>query len=77
MVPGSETPSNAIRQRIKLTIAYDGRPFAGWQMQAGRPSVQGEIEDALRKVSGGERVPLHGSGRSGSRRARPWAGRPF
>ncbi len=36
-------------QRIKLTIEYDGTPFAGWQRQSHAPSVQAVIEEALKK----------------------------
>jgi tRNA pseudouridine38-40 synthase len=32
--------------RYALTIEYDGRPFAGWQRQATRPSVQATLERA-------------------------------
>jgi tRNA pseudouridine38-40 synthase len=33
--------------RFALMLEYDGRPFAGWQRQADRPSVQGALEAAL------------------------------
>jgi len=33
---------------FKLTIAYDGTDFHGWQMQAGKPTIQGEIVGVLR-----------------------------
>ena len=36
--------------RFALKIEYDGAPFAGWQRQADRPSVQGAIEAALAKL---------------------------
>jgi len=39
-------------QRWKLTIEYDGTPFAGWQIQENAPSVQGEIEKAIKAFSG-------------------------
>ena len=32
---------------IRLTIAYDGSPFAGWAAQPGLRTVQGELEAAL------------------------------
>ena len=38
--------------RFKLTIEYDGGPFQGWQRNAGGPSVQGALEDAVRKLTG-------------------------
>ena len=33
--------------RFKLTIEYDGGPFAGWQRQADEPSVQQALEEAI------------------------------
>lgn len=36
--------------RYALKIEYDGRPFCGWQAQAGQPSVQGAIEAALARL---------------------------
>lgn len=51
-------------RRLKLTVAYDGRPFRGWQSQAGQDAVQDFIEIAFRKLNGGNRVPIQGSGRT-------------
>ena len=51
--------------RIKLTLAYDGTDFRGWQLQPRDRTVQGEIEAAL-KVIFGEQVRVHGSGRTDS-----------
>lgn len=50
-------------RNIKLTIEYDGTPFSGWQRQSSRPSVQEEIEQAIRAVIG-ERVAVIGAGRT-------------
>lgn len=50
-------------RNIKLTIEYDGAAYAGWQIQANAPSVQGEITEAIRKVTGRE-VRLIGAGRT-------------
>ena len=50
-------------ERLKLTIAYDGRPFSGWQSQAGGGGVQDALESAFAKVCG-EDVRVHGSGRT-------------
>lgn len=54
-------------QRIKVTIAYDGAAFAGWQLQAGRPqpTIQGVIEKALFTLEK-KRIVIHGSGRTDS-----------
>jgi len=51
--------------RIKLTIAYDGTQFAGWQLQPNDRTVQGELEAALGQILG---TPprIHGSGRTDS-----------
>lgn len=49
--------------RFKLTIEYDGGPFAGWQRQKDALSVQEAIETALKRLSG-ESVPISGAGRT-------------
>jgi tRNA pseudouridine38-40 synthase len=48
---------------FKLTIAYDGTDFHGWQIQANKPTVQGEIVNVLRRVTQ-ENVQLHAAGRT-------------
>ncbi len=48
---------------FKMTIAYDGTNYVGWQRQASGRSVQGVIEDALRELDGRD-VVLHGAGRT-------------
>ncbi len=49
--------------RFKLTIEYDGTPYSGWQRQSDVPSVQEEIEKAIKKFSQQE-VTLHCAGRT-------------
>ena len=49
--------------RLKLIVAYDGTPFAGWQSQAGGNTIQDYLEAAFRTVCG-EAVRVHGSGRT-------------
>ena len=48
---------------FKLTIAYDGTDFHGWQIQANKPTVQGEIVAVLRRLTQ-ENVQLPGAGRT-------------
>lgn len=51
-------------RRLRLLIAYDGRPFAGWQIQDGpKPTVQGCLEAALADLCG-RKVDVQGSGRT-------------
>jgi tRNA pseudouridine38-40 synthase len=50
-------------QYFKLTIAYDGTDFHGWQFQAEKPTIQGEIVNVLRRVTQ-ENIQLHGAGRT-------------
>jgi len=48
---------------IKLTIAYDGTDFHGWQIQTGKPTIQGEIVRILRRLTQ-ENIAIHGAGRT-------------
>jgi len=50
-------------QTWKLTLAYDGTEFRGWQVQPGQPTVQGELQAALGRVVGESPLP-QGSGRT-------------
>jgi tRNA pseudouridine38-40 synthase len=49
--------------RLKLTIAYDGRPFLGWQSQVGGNTVQDILHEALEAVAK-QPLRLQGSGRT-------------
>ena len=49
--------------RYKLTIEYDGTPFAGWQIQADQLSVQGVLTAAVEALSG-EKANVQGAGRT-------------
>lgn len=48
---------------LKLTIAYEGTRFVGWQRQAAGESIQGLIEEALARFEGAP-VTVHGAGRT-------------
>jgi tRNA pseudouridine38-40 synthase len=47
----------------KLTLAYDGTDYHGWQVQPDRRSIQGELVNAIERVTG-KRVLPQGSGRT-------------
>jgi len=49
--------------RYKLTVEYDGAPFAGWQIQADRLTVQGVLSAAIEALSG-EKTQVQGAGRT-------------
>jgi tRNA pseudouridine38-40 synthase len=49
--------------RLKLIVAYDGAPFAGWQSQSHRNTVQDHLERAFERVTS-EVVRVHGAGRT-------------
>ena len=48
---------------LKLTLAYDGSRFVGWQRQAAGESVQALLEQAFASLEGGP-VTVHGAGRT-------------
>ena len=50
-------------RRLKITVAYDGTGFAGWQSQSHRNTIQDHLERAFERV-GGKRVRVHGAGRT-------------
>ena len=50
-------------RNIKLTIEYDGKDFNGWQKQPNKLNIQGNIEQAIKNVTG-EDVELFASGRT-------------
>ena len=49
--------------RYKLTVEYDGRPYRGFQAQAGLASVQGAIEAAVKGFCGQD-LRLQAAGRT-------------
>jgi tRNA pseudouridine38-40 synthase len=48
---------------IKLTLAYDGTDFSGWQIQPGQPTIQGALADVLEKLTQ-QRPAIQGAGRT-------------
>lgn len=43
-------------RRIRLTLAYDGTDFHGWQVQPGLPTIQGILEEIATGIEGS---PVH------------------
>lgn len=37
---------------LKLTLAYDGTAYAGWQLQPGKVTLQGALEETLLRITG-------------------------
>jgi tRNA pseudouridine38-40 synthase len=54
----------AAPKRFRATVEYDGTDFAGFQLQKNARTVQGELEAALASLSGGQRHPVDGAGRT-------------
>src|SRR5438874_1502739 len=57
-------PREPTAKRFRATVEYEGTGFAGFQFQPGRRTVQGELEAALARLSGGTRQPVDGAGRT-------------
>jgi len=50
-------------RHFKLTIAYDGTDYHGWQIQANKPTIQGELVNVLQRLTQ-EKIYVHGAGRT-------------
>lgn len=50
---------------FRITVAYDGTAYAGWQLQPGRATVQGVLEGAAERLNG-ELTPVPGASRTDS-----------
>jgi tRNA pseudouridine38-40 synthase len=49
---------------IKLTLAYDGTDYAGWQRQENALAIQQVVEDAFAHLTGGQSPTVSGAGRT-------------
>jgi len=58
-----QTSRQSKTKHLKLTIAYDGTAYGGWQRQPNRVTIQQLVEEAAGKLAG-KRVVVHGSGRT-------------
>jgi hypothetical protein len=56
-------PPDARCDTVRITLAYDGGRYAGWQRQANHPSVQAAVERALEALEG-RPVAVTGAGRT-------------
>jgi tRNA pseudouridine38-40 synthase len=61
--PLSTKTQPGFAQNWKVTLSYDGTDFRGWQVQPGQPTIQGELQAALGRVTGEAPLP-QGSGRT-------------
>lgn len=48
----------------KLTLAYDGTRYSGWQIQPNAPSIQQHLQEVLTQLLEGQKVAVVGSGRT-------------
>jgi tRNA pseudouridine38-40 synthase len=55
--------TSPLLRNLKLTVEFDGAKYAGWQFQPNHPTVQGEIESAIRSVLG-KKTTVYGCGRT-------------
>ena len=39
-------------KRIKLTVAYDGTHYSGWQIQPNAPTIEKELDAAINALTG-------------------------
>jgi tRNA pseudouridine38-40 synthase len=64
-VENLEAPiTEALNSRtLKLTLAYDGSSYHGWQVQPGKATIQGTLADAMESLTGERSLP-QGSGRT-------------
>ena len=49
--------------KMRLLVAYDGTPFAGWQEQLNLPTIQGSLNEVLARLEGG-RVTTYAAART-------------
>jgi len=50
-------------RRIRITLAYDGTDFHGWQVQPGLPTIQESVEEVVSEIAG-KPVRVTASGRT-------------
>jgi tRNA pseudouridine38-40 synthase len=58
-----EDSEEIVMRNLKITLAYDGSEFSGWQVQPGLATIQGTLASAIGRLTG-EKVLPQGSGRT-------------
>jgi len=51
-------------RRVRIDLAYDGTDFFGWQVQPGKRTAQGAVEEALARIEGNRPVRVRGASRT-------------
>lgn len=50
-------------RNFKIVVSFDGTDYHGWQVQPGKRTIQGTIEEALAKIAR-KKIPVTGAGRT-------------
>ena len=58
-----DAETKSLPRSWRITLAYDGTDFQGWQVQPGQATIQGELQAALGRITGETPLP-QGSGRT-------------
>lgn len=53
-------------RNIRLILEYEGTAYVGWQVQPNGPSIQGEVIEAIKRLTSAEDVRLTGASRTDS-----------
>ena len=53
----------AALKRVMMRVAYDGTAYCGWQLQPGKPTIEGELNRALLELLG-EEITVIGASRT-------------
>lgn len=61
----SEPTADAPARHIAMVVAYEGAGYAGFQLQPGAPTIQGELESAVSRLTG-ESNRMRGASRTDS-----------
>nr|MBA2299356.1 tRNA pseudouridine synthase A [Chloroflexota bacterium] len=57
-------PERVSPRRYRARVEYDGTDFAGFQVNPGKRTVQGVLEDALKRLGNGVARRVDGAGRT-------------